>query len=141
MANSKILVNQWRNEPSSRDQLGHQLAFTKSAQEPDCGPARMFYCEPAAQLVRAATATRYFISSLRQDAREILRAVRARWAVENTLHWSLNIAFREDESRIHVGHAQQHLALVRKLALNLLRNEKNRQRQYQDKTSPGRVVG
>ena len=34
LANSKLLVNQWRNEPSSRDPLGHQLAFTKSAQEP-----------------------------------------------------------------------------------------------------------
>ena len=69
-------------------------------------------------------ASRYFVSSLKQEAREILRAVRAHWAVENTLHWSLDIAFREDESRICVGHAQQHLALVRKLALDLLRNEK-----------------
>jgi predicted transposase YbfD/YdcC len=43
-------------------------------------------------------ATRCFISSLKQDAREILRAVRAHWAVENTLRWSLDIAFREDES-------------------------------------------
>jgi hypothetical protein len=37
VANSKLLVNQWRNEPSSRDQLGHHLAFTKSAQEPEKG--------------------------------------------------------------------------------------------------------
>ena len=37
MVNSKLLMNQWRNEPSSRDQLGHHLAFTKSAQEPECG--------------------------------------------------------------------------------------------------------
>jgi hypothetical protein len=38
VANSKLLVNQWRNEPSSHHLLGHQLAFTKSAQEPQCGP-------------------------------------------------------------------------------------------------------
>lgn len=68
--------------------------------------------------------TRYFISSLAPDAEEILRAVRAHWRVENSLHWSLDIAFREDESRVRIGHAGQNLALVRKLALNLLRREK-----------------
>ena len=44
--------------------------------------------------------------------------------MENSLHWSLEISFREDESRVRIGHAQENLALVRKLALNLLRNEK-----------------
>jgi predicted transposase YbfD/YdcC len=73
---------------------------------------------------KATKATRYFISSLKGQARETLRAVRAHWAVENTLHWSLDIAFREDESRVRIGHAQKNLALVRKLAHNLLRNEK-----------------
>ena len=48
--NWKILVNQWRNEPSPRYQLGHHPAFTKSAQEPDYGAGRTLYCEPAAQL-------------------------------------------------------------------------------------------
>lgn len=69
-------------------------------------------------------ATRYFISSLKQDAGEILRVVRAHWKVENSLHYTLDIAFREDESRIRIGHAARNLALVRKLALNLLRREK-----------------
>jgi predicted transposase YbfD/YdcC len=67
--------------------------------------------------------TRYFISSLAPDAQDILRVVRAHWRVENSLHWSLDISFREDESRVRVGHAGQNLALVRKLALNLLRRE------------------
>jgi predicted transposase YbfD/YdcC len=73
---------------------------------------------------KTTVATRYFISSLKKNAREILRAVRAHWQVENSLHWSLDIAFREDESRTRIGHAQKNLALIRKLALNLLRNEK-----------------
>ena len=68
--------------------------------------------------------TRYFISSLKSDATEMLRVVRAHWAVENSLHWSLDISFREDESRVRIGHAGQNLALVRKLALNMLRVEK-----------------
>jgi predicted transposase YbfD/YdcC len=71
-----------------------------------------------------AVESRYFISSLAPNASAILSAVRAHWKVENTLHWSLDVSFREDESRIRIGHAQQNLALVRKLALNLLRKEK-----------------
>ena len=68
--------------------------------------------------------TRYFISNLAPDATEMLRVVRAHWKVENSLHWSLDISFREDESRVRIGHAGQNLSLVRKLALNLLRQEK-----------------
>lgn len=73
---------------------------------------------------KVSIATRYFISSLKGGAREMLRSVRAHWAVENSLHWSLDISFREDESRVRIGHAQRNFALVRKLAHNLLRNEK-----------------
>lgn len=68
---------------------------------------------------------RYFITSLSPDAAETLRVVRTHWRVENSLHWSLDISFREDESRVRIGHAGQNLALVRKLALNLLRREKS----------------
>ena len=73
---------------------------------------------------KTSVESRYFISSLAPDATEILKAVRSHWKVENTLHWSLDVSFREDESRIRIGHAGQNLALVRKLALHLLRNEK-----------------
>jgi predicted transposase YbfD/YdcC len=69
--------------------------------------------------------TRHFISSCAPDAEEMLRVVRAHWRVENSLHWSLDVAFREDESRVRIGHAGQNLALVRKLALNMLRREKS----------------
>lgn len=70
---------------------------------------------------KESIATRYFISSLDTTAVEILRTVRQHWQVENKLHWTLDVVFREDESRIRLGHAQQNLALVRKLALNILR--------------------
>jgi hypothetical protein len=55
MAHSKLPVNHWRSEASSRDQLGYQLAFAKSAQEPDCGPGRVLYCEPGVLPLQAAT--------------------------------------------------------------------------------------
>jgi predicted transposase YbfD/YdcC len=70
---------------------------------------------------KVANATRYFISSLDTNAAEILRAVRQHWQVENKLHWTLDVVFREDESRARIGNSQENLSLVRKLALNILR--------------------
>ena len=68
--------------------------------------------------------TRYFISSLPADAKTILKAKRSHWKIENQLHWVLDIAFREDESRVRKDHAAENLAVLRHMALNLLKNEK-----------------
>ena len=72
------------------------------------------------------TEERLFISSLEADPDQLLKAVRHHWHVENKLHWSLDVAFGEDESRVRTGHAAQNLGVVRRLALSLLKQETSR---------------
>lgn len=67
--------------------------------------------------------TRYYISSLSVDAATINRAIRTHWYVENSLHWTLDVAFREDHSRKRAGHAAQNFSIINRIALNLLKNE------------------
>lgn len=66
---------------------------------------------------------RYYISSAEGNAFTLLNASRTHWHVENRLHWILDIAFREDESRLRKGHSAQNFATLRHIALNLLKKE------------------
>lgn len=70
--------------------------------------------------------TRYYISSLPSDAKTFAQASRGHWGIENGLHWSLDVAFREDESRIRIGHAATNLGIIRHFALNLIKQDKSR---------------
>ncbi|MDQ3492322.1 MAG: ISAs1 family transposase [Chloroflexota bacterium] len=72
------------------------------------------------------TSVRYYLSSLPGDARPIAEAVRSHWGIENSLHWVLDMAFREDESRTRTGDSAQNLAVLRKLALTLIQQDRAR---------------
>ena len=71
------------------------------------------------------TERRYFISSLGANAERALRAVRGHWAVENELHWCLDIGFREDECQIREAQSAENFAALRHIGLNLLKQDKS----------------
>jgi predicted transposase YbfD/YdcC len=68
--------------------------------------------------------TRFYISSLVSDAKRILAIVRGHWGIENQVHWILDVAFREDDSRLRTGDGPQNFAVLRHIALNLLKQER-----------------
>jgi predicted transposase YbfD/YdcC len=78
--------------------------------------------------------TAYYISSLPPLAPLILEAARQHWAVENSLHWVLDVIFREDEARIRRNNSPQNMALLRHLALNIIKQDASpgslRQKRY-----------
>lgn len=70
--------------------------------------------------------TRYYISSLAVGVKQFAHAVRSHWGIENGLHWTLDMTFREDESRVRDKHARTNLAWLNRLALSLLKQHPER---------------
>jgi predicted transposase YbfD/YdcC len=70
----------------------------------------------------------YFISSLSTSARRLGRAIRLHWRIENSLHWVLDVSFREADCRVRLGHGPENMAVLRHLALNCLARETSAKR-------------
>jgi predicted transposase YbfD/YdcC len=72
---------------------------------------------------KSAVERRCYLSSLPPEAKRIGQRIRAHWEIENSLHWVLDMAFDEDRSRVRSGHAAETLAIIRRFALNLLKQD------------------
>lgn len=73
---------------------------------------------------KTAKETRLFIASLPKNAKLFLSVARSHWGIENSLHWTLDMTFREDESRIREGNSSENMAIIRHISLNMLQNAK-----------------
>ena len=73
---------------------------------------------------KSSTERRFFISSLPPNAEQIASAVRSHWLIENGLHWTLDVVFNEDTSRVRKDNAGENMALVRHITINMLNNGK-----------------
>ena len=69
---------------------------------------------------KVETEIRYFLSSCRDDPIVLGQAIRQHWAIENALHWVLDVTFREDDSRVRDQRAGRNLAVLRRMAINLV---------------------
>ena len=72
---------------------------------------------------KVSVEARYYICSINEDAKLFAKAAREHWGIENKVHWVLDIAFREDESRMRKGHSAGNFSVVRHIALNMLRHD------------------
>jgi len=73
---------------------------------------------------KTTTEARFYLSSLSSNAERIAGAIRSHWGIENSLHWTLDVTFCEDESRIRKQNSPENFALLRRLAINLMKQEK-----------------
>jgi predicted transposase YbfD/YdcC len=76
---------------------------------------------------------RYYLCSLALDNHRFAKAVRGHWSIENQLHWVLEVVFGEDPARARTKHAAKNLAAIRRLAVNLLRQDKKCRRSLKGK--------
>jgi predicted transposase YbfD/YdcC len=87
----------------------------------DVGAVVMVGRERAVGEQKNESTAHFYLTSLRTTATELAGYIRGHWGIENGLHWVLDIAFREDDSRARAGHAGANLGMIRRVALSLLK--------------------
>ncbi len=77
---------------------------------------------------KRTTQVRYYVSSLDMHAQRFAHAVRSHWSVENSLHWTLDMSFREDDSRMRTGYSAENFAMMRRMALSIMKRDTHSKR-------------
>src|SRR5437588_5026621 len=107
------------------DWLGGDRRFPGELRLPDV--ATIIRVASRAELKdRCRYETRYYISSAALSATRAAEAIRGHWAIENSLHWVLDVTFGDDQSRLRTGHGAKNMAIVRHFAINLVRTVKDK---------------
>ena len=107
------------------DWLGGDRRFPGEVRLPDV--ATIVRVTSRAELSdRSRFETRYYVSSAALSAVSAAAAVRSHWAIENSLHWVLDVTFGDDQSRLRTGHGAKNMAVVRHFAINLVRAIKDK---------------
>ena len=77
---------------------------------------------------KSETETRFYVSSLTANAELLNKSIRSHWRIENSLHWILDVAFNEDNSRKRTGNAAQNFSVLNRIAVNMLKNDTSTKR-------------
>ena len=85
---------------------------------------------------KSTTDVRYYISSLAMGVKQLARFIRGHWAIENSLHWCLDMTFREDECRVRQRTAANNLAWLKRFGLSLLKQQNDKHSIQCDEESP-----
>jgi predicted transposase YbfD/YdcC len=146
-AQAKVLTGREPASQSTETNRGHGRVETRkcsvyndlsgiAARERWAGLRSMIRIDSIRQVLssgKTETETRFHISSLDAGADVANRYVREHWGIENSLHWVLDVAFREDQSRKSSGFSAQNFSIITRIALNLLRNDNNKKRSIRGK--------
>ena len=89
--------------------------------------------EPVIFGIKLHYLVQFYLSSLPPDAQKLGKIIRQHWEIENRVHWVLDMNFDEDACRIRSGHGPHNIALIRRLALNMLRQETTLKRSLRQK--------
>jgi predicted transposase YbfD/YdcC len=123
-ASGKLACHERRDSGHGRRELRRAAVVARPANTPHF-PGLAAFGRIQAERETAAgvitTATRYIALSLRCSPQRLLEVTRAHWSVENDLHWQLDVVFNEDHARSRKNYAPQNLAVIRRLALDILR--------------------
>ena len=154
-------VENWFKQAQSQDFKGIEVSYSEQVEKGHHRiEKRQVWCVPVSQLPplhnqedwvglkcivmvvrvrhlwnKTTHEVQFYLTSLEGDAHKLGQAIRLHWGIENGLHWTLDVTFKEDDCRVRTGHAPHNLAILRRIALNALNRERSFRRSTRQKSN------